>query len=40
MMNKIAFSTIGYGDGIRQEEDKDFFDEHEGFIKNEENWGV
>lgn len=40
MMNKITFSAIGYGEGISQAEDVDFSDEYDGFIKNEENWGV
>lgn len=31
---------IGYGDGIRNAEDVDVFDERPYLITNEENWGV
>ncbi len=38
-MNSGA-NEIGYGEGIRQAEDVDIFDEHPDFIRKEEDWLV
>ncbi|AKJ73431.1 TerL [Salmonella phage 41] len=35
---KSGSNEIGYGEGIRQAEDVDFFDERPDLITNEENW--
>lgn len=37
---KVKQLMIGYGEGIHSAEDVDVFDEYEGFIRSEENWGV